>query len=159
MSHISSWSDKQLVLTRVNQRCQYFLLFGFSTFFQPFTVARVTLEMIGNLGKPEDGNANVGRQEKYFFVILVFYWAYLYFGSPVSFYLGWNSVDSSVSSWTKRWTLVLEVSATFSRQRGNGAVEVSFESENFFSCSFVLQIGCIPTDVQGVYSQANYSSW
>ena len=40
----------------------------------------------------------------------------------------WNSVDSSVFSWTKRWRLVLEMSVTFWRQRGNEAVKVSFES-------------------------------
>ena len=81
---------------------------------------------------------------KYFFVILVFYVAYLHFACPVCFYFHWNSVDSSVSFWTKRWTLVLEMSATFWRQRGNGAVEVSFESRtvqmsalfHIFTCAF-----------------------
>ena len=82
----------------------------------------------------------------FIFVILVFYSAYLYFGYSVCFYFRWNSVDSSVSSWTKRWTLVLEMSATFWRQRGNGAVEVSFESRtaqmsalfHIFTCAFCL---------------------
>ena len=32
------------------------------------------------------GNGNVGRQTKYFFLILIFYQAYLHFGDPVYFY-------------------------------------------------------------------------
>ena len=72
--------------------------------------------------------------------------AYLYFGYPVCFYFRWNSVDSSVSSWKKRWTLVLQMSAKVWRQRGNGAVKVSFESRtaqmsalfHIFTCAFCL---------------------
>ena len=47
---------------------------------------------------------------------------------PVCFYFHWNSVDSSISSWTEQWALVLGISATFWRQCRNGAVEVLFES-------------------------------
>ena len=46
----------------------------------------------------------------------------------VCFYFRSNSVDSNVSSWTKALSLFLGMSATFWRQRGNGAVEVSFEN-------------------------------
>ena len=53
---------------------------------------------------------------------------YLYFAYPACFYFRWNSVDPSVSSWTERWALVLEMSAIFWWQRENVAVEVSFES-------------------------------
>ena len=57
-----------------------------------------------------------------------------------------NSVDSSISSWTKRWTLVLEMLAMFWRQCVNEAVEVSFESRmaqvsaifHIFKCTFCL---------------------
>ena len=96
----------------------------------------------------EDGNANVGRQEKIFLrnprILLSISLVWL----PYVFYFRWNSVDSSIS-WTKRWTVVLEVSATFWRQRGNGAVEVSFESRTAhihvpFLCS-VISIIVLPT--------------
>ena len=54
------------------------------------------------------------------------------------FYFRWDYLDSSVSFWTKRWTLFLEMSVTFCRRRGNGAVEVSFDSRTarmrFLSC-------------------------
>ena len=73
---------------------------------------------------------------------------YLYFGYPVCFYFCWNSIDSSTSSWTKRWMLVLEMSATFWRQHGNEAVEVSFESRtarmsalfHIFMCTFLSSV-------------------
>ena len=72
-----------------------------------------------------------GKKNWDFFVILVFYYLSIYLLSirnPVCFYVLWNSVDSSVSFWTKQWRLVLEMSVTFWRQRGNGAVKVSYES-------------------------------
>ena len=64
----------------------------------------------------------------------------------VCFYFRWNSVDSSVSSSTKRWPLVLEMPATFWRQRENGAVEVSFDCRtaqmsalfHIFTCDICL---------------------
>ena len=37
-----------------------------------------------------DGNDNFGRQEKCFFLILIFYQAYHYSGYPVCFYFRWN---------------------------------------------------------------------
>ena len=108
----------------------------------------------------EDANAKVGRQEKYFFVILVFYWVFLYFGSPVCFYFHWNSVDSSVSFSTKWWALVLELSATVWRQRGNGAVEVSFESRttqmstlfHIFTCVFLSCVISLIVAVPGCFA-------
>ena len=55
-------------------------------------------------------------------------------------YFHWNSVHSSVSSWTKRWMLVLEMSTAFWRQRGNGAVEVSFESRTTKMSAFISDV-------------------
>ena len=83
--------------------------------------------------------ANVGMQEQHLFIILIFYKAYNYFGYPVCSYLRWNSTDSTVSSRTKWWMLLLEMSATFWRQRGNGAVKVSFE-HRMTHMSALLQI-------------------
>ena len=58
------------------------------------------------------------------------------FGYTVSFYFSWNSFDYSIS-WTKWWMLVLEMLATFWRQSGNGAVEVSFESRTAQMWAFI----------------------
>ena len=65
---------------------------------------------------------------------------------PCMFLFRWNFFDSIVSFWTKRWMLILEISATFWRQRGNGAVEFSFESRtakmsalfHIFTCALCL---------------------
>ena len=90
-----------------------------------------------DLTQTRTATPNVGRQERCSFVIKhIFNLVFL------CFCFCWNSVDSSASSWTKRWTLVLEMSATFWRQRRNGAVEVSFESRavqiQIFTCAFSL---------------------
>ena len=65
---------------------------------------------------------------------------------PCMFLFCSNSVDCSISSWTKWWTLVLGMLAMFGRQCVNEAVEVSFESRmaqvsaifHIFKCTFCL---------------------
>ena len=104
-----------------------------------------TRQSYSYLSRDLNGNGNVGREEKCFFLMLILSISLLWL-LPVCFYFRCNSVDSSVSSWTKWWTLLLEMLATFWRQRGNGAVEVSFESRtaqmsalfHIFMCAFCL---------------------
>ena len=93
----------------------------------------------------EDGNANVGRPEKYFFIILFFYYKeYLYFGYLVCLF-------SLKNRWIQRLLLHETMDVSYwnvgqVRQRGNGAVEVSFESRtaqmsalfHIFTCDFCL---------------------